>query len=123
MNGLTKNKIAAILIALYTLPQAVIAYNWIATGSENIQDMGIGFALSGFGTMIVGLMCAPGVWQDHKVYKILAMIIFGINALGALPGILFAPTLGWRLAAILGVVIFVVILVLLLRRTPEPVTA
>lgn len=123
MNGLTKNKIAAILIVLYTLPQMIVLYNWIVTGNIAIFDMPIGFALSGFATFLSGFMTAFGVWQDQKVYKIIAMIIFGVNALGALPGILFAPTLGLKLAAIGGLVIFIALLVLLLRRTPQPVTA
>jgi hypothetical protein len=123
MNGLTKNKVAAILIALYTLPGIVISGNWIVTDSPMISDMGIGFALSGFATMLTGLMTVFGVWQDQKGYKIIAIFIFGVNALGALPGILFAPTLGWRLSAIGSVAAFVVVLVLLLRRTPQSVPA
>jgi len=123
MDYLTKRKIAAILIILYTLPQIILSYNWIATGSEMIQDMGVSFALSGLVIMVAGFMTAFGVWHDQKMYKILAMIIFGLNALVALPGILFAPSLGWRLATISAVVIFAALLVLLLRRTPEPVTA
>ena len=123
MNGLTKNKIAAILIAIYTLPQMIVFYNWIVTDSPMIADMGVGFALSLFGTLMSGFMTVFGVWQDQKVYKIIALIIFGVNALGALPGILFAPTWGWWLVALSGVVLFVALIILLLRRTPQPVTA
>jgi hypothetical protein len=122
MNGLTKNKIAAILIALYTLPQMVWAYNAI-TADAMEAFFGVGFYLSGFATMLIGFMTTFGVWQDQKAYKIIAMIIFGLNALGAAPGILFAPEMSWRLSAIGGVAFFVIILVLLLRHTPRPVPA
>lgn len=123
MKNLTKNKIAAILIVLNTLPQTILAYSWIVTNSPMIANMGIGFATFGFGLMLAGFMTAFGVWQDQKVYKLLAMVIHGVNALSALPGILFAPTLGWRLSALSALVIFVGLLVLLLRRTPKPITA
>ena len=123
MNGLTKDKLAAILIAIYTLHHLPLLYNWIVADSPVIADMGVGFALSLFGTLMSGFMTVFGVWQDQKVYKIIAMIIFGVNALGALPGILFASTWGWWLAALSAVVLFVALIILLLRRTPQPVTA
>ena len=122
MNGLTKNRIAAIIMVLYSLPNMIQGYGWIVNGLPD-EDMGISFVLSGVMTVMIILMCAPGVWQDYKVYKIITMIISGINALGAAPGILFAPTMFWRLSAIGGVAFFVIILVLLLRRTPQPAPA
>lgn len=88
-----------------------------------IADMGVGIALSGFGVFLSGLMTVFGIWQDQKTYKIIAMIIFGVNALTALPGILFAPSWGWRMSAITAVILFVVLMILLLRRTPQLVTA
>jgi hypothetical protein len=123
MNGLTKNKIAAIIMVLYSLPSMIQWSGWIANDSPQIVDMGVSFALSGVLTLMIIIMCAPGVWQDYKVYKIITMVVSGLNALAAAPGILFAPTMFFRLSAIGGVVFFVIILVLLLRRTPQPVTA
>ena len=119
MNTSTKNKIAALLIAVYTLSQLIVAYNWVTTDSPILADMGIGFALSGIATMSLALMCAPGVWQDQKMYKILALIILGLNALGALPGILFAPNITLKVFATSGVVVFIVLLMLLINRTPK----
>lgn len=116
-NRLPKHRIAAILIFLYTLPNVVTIYHWLVTDSPMIQDMGINFALSGLVIMLIGFMTAFGIWQDQKVYKIIAMIIFGINAIGALPGILFAPDRFWSNSAFVGVVFCFIIFILLIRRT------
>ena len=123
MNGLTKNKIAAIIIVLYSLPSMIQWSGFVINGSPVPNFFDTATFLSGVVTMVIVLMCAPGVWQDNKVYKIITMIIAGFNALGATPGILFAPTMFFRLSAIGGVAFFVIILVLLLRRTPQPVPA
>ena len=119
MNTSIKNKIAATLIALYTLSFIILIFNLATTDSPILADMGIGFAMSGIVTMALGLMCAPGVWLGQKVYKILALIILGLNAVGGLPGILSAPNTTLKVFAIVGFVFYIMLLVLLINRTPK----
>ena len=67
--------------------------------------------------MLIGFMTVFGIWQNQKIYKMIAVFIFGLNGLGALPGILFAPARVWSLSALVGVGFFFIIFILLIRQT------
>lgn len=70
-------------------------------------------------TGVAGLFAAYGAWRGQKWGVWLAIILSAINALAALPGVLFAPSALARIAAIGGVVVSIFVIVVLLRR-PKP---
>ena len=122
MNRSKQIVIASILTAVYALQAMIRASIAIATQSQFAQDAH-GFIVVGLILFTVSLVSAYGVWQNQKWGKILAIITLALNALTALPGVLDAPTLQWKLEAVLAVIVFVVVTVLLLRPSQPPVTA
>lgn len=67
----------------------------------------------------IGLVAAYGVWKNQRWGKILAIILSALNGLLALPGVFFAPSMTLWLIAIIGIAINIVVIVLLLWRTPK----
>ena len=68
----------------------------------------------------IGLVAAYGAWKNQRWGKILSIIVLVLNVLLALPGIFLAPTMNLQLFATSGIAINIVIIVLLLWRTPKP---
>ena len=62
---------------------------------------------------IVGLLGAVGLWLLKKWGLWITIIVNVLGALSAAPGIAFAPNVGLQVAATIGTVISVLIIVLL----------
>lgn len=115
--------IASILTALYALQAIIRVAIALATQNQDAIDMGNGFLVVILILCTISLVSAYGVWQNQKWGKILAITTLGLNALLALPGVIFAPTLLLKLDPASGVIVAIVVTVLLLRRAQLPVTA
>lgn len=114
--------IASILIALYALQTVIRASIALATQNQDAIDMGNGFLVIILILWTVCLVSAYGVWQNQKWGKVLAIITLGLNALAALPGVIFAPTLMLKLNPALDVLVAIIVIILLLYRPKQPVT-
>ena len=64
---------------------------------------------------LLGLGAAVALWQRRRWALWLAVVVLVLSILSAAPGIPFAPSTGWRIAALVGVIVGVVNLWLLLR--------
>jgi hypothetical protein len=64
---------------------------------------------------IAGLVAAAGLWMLRKWSRWLTIILSAINLLSAAPGMAFAPTAAWQVAATITVVVsgFIIVLVVL----------
>ena len=122
MNRSIQIVIASILIVLYALQAIIRVSIALATQNQVAQEMGNGFLVLILILNTVALVSAYGVWQNQKWGKILAIITLGVNALLALPGVMFAPTLALKLDPASGVVVAIVVTILLLYRPKQPVT-
>ena len=114
--------IASILTVLYTLQAIIRVSIALATQNQDAIDMGNGFLVVILILCTVCLVSAYGVWQNQKWGKILVIITLGLNALLALPGVIFAPTLLLKLDPASGVIVAIVVTILLLYNPQKPVT-
>ncbi|MFV9505470.1 MAG: hypothetical protein AB4911_13020 [Oscillochloridaceae bacterium umkhey_bin13] len=110
--------IAAILQALMSLVAIVMALTFLPQGSAGLdgtEGPGYGFILL-FGLFLpmLGLFGAFGVWRMQKWGVVLTIITRALDGLGAAPGVIFAPDLSWRIAAISSVVVAILVIALLL---------
>ena len=115
-------KIAVILFAGLSLYSVVFSIPALLGGPDN-QGAAAGIPqiviILGALTGVAGLFAAYGAWRGQKWGVWLAIILSAVNALSALPGVLFAPSAFARISAIVGVVVFIFVIVVLLRR-PKP---
>ena len=114
--------IASILTALYALQAIIRVSIALATQNQDAIDMGNGFLVVILILCTVCLVSVYGVWQNQKGGKILAIITLGLNALLALPGVIFAPTFLLKLDPASGVIVAIVVTLLLLYNPQQPVT-
>jgi hypothetical protein len=115
-------KIAVVLFALLSLFSVVASIPALLGGPDQ-QGIAAGIPqaiiILGALTGVAGLLAAYGVWRGQKWGVWLAIILSAVNALSALPGVLFAPSAFARILAIVGVVVSIFIIVVLLRQ-PKP---
>ena len=76
------------------------------------------------GTLIavLGLLSAYGVWRRQRWGVVLTIVLRATDSLLALPGIFFAPTMLLWFSATGGVIASIVIMVLLLWRSPRAIS-
>ena len=119
----TALKIAAGLSFVLSALSVAGALPLIAQGAANSGAEAPPYAviLLGLITGIVGMVAAFGAWKGQRWGVILTILANLLNGLAAAPGVLFAPTTGWWLAASVTVAASIVIIVLCLwpdRRQP-----
>ncbi len=66
---------------------------------------------------VAGLVGAAGLWMLRKWGVWLTVIVSVVSVLDAAPGIAFAPTAAWQVAATVTVMLFVLIIVLVMLPT------
>jgi len=115
--------VASVLTVVYCLQAIIRVSIALATQNQDAQDMGNSFLVVLLILFTVCLVSVYGVWQNQKWGKILVIVTLGLNALLALPGVIFAPTLLMKLDPGSGVIVAIVVTILLLQRTQQPVTA
>lgn len=122
MNRPKTYTIAAILQCLFSLYAIFNSIPLLARGDTAPAPpffvVVIGFALS-----VLGIISAYGVWRNDKWGVVLTIIVRALDGLGALPGLLFAPTLALQISAWVSVLIAIVIIGLLLWPKPKAVQA
>jgi uncharacterized membrane protein (DUF2068 family) len=112
--------IAAVLNALWSLVNIVMAVPILSLGADAVNEQAAVDNPPYFIVVIavilgvVGLVGSWGLWQNQKWAKIIVIVIGALGGLSALPGILFAETLVLRMAAISGVAIPLIVIILLL---------
>lgn len=114
--------VAAAIAAIYSLYALIYVGIALATQNQNAQDMGNGLLVVLLILFTVCLVSVYGVWQNQKWGKILVIITLGVNALLAIPGVIFAPTLLLKLDAGSGVAVAIVVTILLLYKPQKSVT-
>jgi uncharacterized membrane protein len=119
--------IAAVLSALFGIFNIAFSVPALALGAEEANAQAainnppyfilvLGIIMGG-----IGLVAVWGLWKNQKWAKIATLVIMAMGILGALPGVLWAETTGLRMAAIAGVVLPLIIIVLLLWPSPQRV--
>jgi hypothetical protein len=111
-------------VSLIAVVETLIALPQGAAALDSVEGPGYVFTISGLILGLAGLFSAFGVWKNQKWGVILTIVIRAIDGLMALPGVLFAPTLQFKMMASLGVLIAAVVIVLLLwpKAKPAPVS-
>lgn len=115
--------IAAVLQALMSLLAILATIPILVAGANATDQLGASppffVMLLSFGAGVLGLVSAYGVWKVQKWGVILSIFLRALDGLSAAPGLLFAPTLTWRLLAILGVGMSMLVIALLLWPQPK----
>jgi hypothetical protein len=125
MNRPKTYTIAAILQFLVSVFSVVASFPVLMQGANAVDQAGDSppflIVMLGFSIGLLGLVSAYGVWRNQKWGVILTIILRAIDGLSALPGLLYAPTIGLTIAASIGVVLAIVVIALLLW--PKPTVA
>lgn len=123
----TALKIAAILSLLLGLYALIATLPYLMQGQAAIDqatDSPPYFViLGGFLLSFVRIVGAIGTWRNQRWGIVLTIIANATDALGALPGIFFAPTTALQISAIVGVMGSVLVIVLCLWRDRRTVPA
>jgi uncharacterized membrane protein (DUF2068 family) len=114
---------AAILVFFYCLANLIRLFVAFINQSEWLEVVGYGGVAMGLILFTIGLVSAYGIWQNQRWGKITAIVVLTLNALAALPGILFTTTFVEGLEPIMAVLVAVIVVVLLLWPTPQSSTA
>lgn len=114
-------KLAAIISFLLGLYAFVSALPSLSLGAAELEEgAGFTFLLVTFVLAILRIVAAFGVWLQQRWAIAITILVNAVDAILAMPGLLYAPTLGWWVAAFLGVVGGGIIIVLCLWRDPLP---
>lgn len=114
--------IAAILVFIYCLVNVIWLVIAFVSQSPALETIGYGGVALGLVLFSIGLVSAFGIWQNQRWGKIAAIVILTLNALTALPGILFTTTFMERLLPLSAVLVAIVVVVLLLWPAPQSST-
>lgn len=96
-----------------TLPELVRGVNAVSIDG-NVPPYFVMFAALLFG--ILRIVGSIGTWQGQRGGIILTVLANTLDMMAAAPGILVAPSLIWRMAALSGVLFSATVVVLCFRR-------
>ncbi len=102
--------VAAILLALASVPNLLFPL-W-ATAVQPAEEIPSVIIYLTVVVGVVGLVGAVGLWMLRKWGIWLAIVVSVLNILDAGPGIAFAPSAAWQVAATVTVVVYALIIVL-----------
>lgn len=128
MNRPKTYTIAAILQFLWSVYAIVISIPLLARGTtvtaQAADSPPYFIIMSDLIIAVLSIISAYGVWRNQKWGVVLTVILRALYGLSALPGLLFAPTLYWKIHSWSGVLISIIIIVLLLwpKRKLAPVS-
>ena len=115
-------KVAAGLSLILGLFAFVAALPYLALGADELdKGPGFGFMLTIFIFAILRIVGAFGVWRGQHWGILLSIAANLLDAILALPGLIFAPNFEWRGAAFISVASGIIIIVLCLWRDRRPV--
>ncbi len=117
--------IAAILLFAGSLYNAVQSVPLLAQGTATDGDMTkppFAVTLIVFTISIFGVVASYGIWKNVKWGKVLGLVVSALNILYTLIPLMVAP-LPIKLVAAGIIAVYVLIMVLLLRRQSQPVIA
>ena len=107
--------VAAIVLALLSVLNLLFPL-WATTVQPEEEIPAVIVYLTIF-VGVAGLVGAAGLWMLRKWGIWLAIVVCVLNILDAAPGIPFAPSGAWQVAATVTVVIYVLIIVLVVLPT------
>jgi uncharacterized membrane protein (DUF2068 family) len=129
MNRLSRStalKIAAILSLAFSIFAVIYAIPNLIQGEQLVNQSGDAppyfVIVLGFMLAIVRIIAAYGTWHNQRWGIVLILLATALDTVAAVPGIFFAPTTYLWVAATVGTVSGIVIIVLCLWRDPKPVT-
>ena len=114
--------ITAVLVFIYCLANLIRLFVAFINQSDWLEVVGYGGVATGLILFTIGLVSAYGIWQNQRWGKITAIVVLTVNALFALPGILFTTTFAERLEPITAVLVALAVIVLLLWPAPQSST-
>jgi len=105
---------AAVLQALLSLADLAISIPELLSGGA-APDGPPAFVMA-LGVVIgaLGLVAALGLWRGKRWGIVATIVLRVIDSLSAAPGLVFAPTMALRLAAVLGITLSIVVIALVL---------
>ena len=130
MNRLSRStalKIAAVLSFSVGLFEFIFFLPYVVRGATDItQDataMPYGVILIAFVLAILRIVAAYGAWKDQRWGIVITLIVNAIDAIFAMPGLLFAPSMGFQIGSIVVVVLSILTCALSLWRDRKATTA
>ena len=105
---------AAVLQALLSLVGLAISIPALLSGGAAPEGPPVFIMALGVVIGALGLVAALGLWQEKRWGVVATIVLRVIDSLSAAPGLVFAPTMALRLAAVLGIALSIVVVVLLL---------
>lgn len=121
--------VAAVLLALYALLEAIDVIPRLARGADPAAQAINGQQGPPFFLIVVSLVlvvlcvvAAAGIWRVQKWGVVFGIVVAALVALDSLPAVIFAP-FPLRLLGGLAILWCVAIIVLLLQSAPRPSTA
>ena len=99
--------IAVVLLALFSLLN--LASPLIPAFTDGVPPLVV---YSGAALGVLSLIAAAGLWALKRWSVVLTIIVSVVNILSAAPGLLFAPTPGLFVTAIVGIVGYALVIVL-----------
>jgi hypothetical protein len=96
-------KVAAILSFLLGLFAFAGTLPFLAMGARALEEgSGFTFLFVTFVLAILRIITAFGVWLQQRWGIVVTIVVNAIDAILAMPGLLYAPKWGWWMAVILG---------------------
>jgi uncharacterized membrane protein (DUF2068 family) len=69
---------------------------------------------------VVGIVSSYGVWQGQRWGVVLTIVVNALSFLSGVPGVAFGPTTFLVVGSVIGCAVNILIVYLLLRRSPAP---
>ncbi len=112
--------IAAILNVLMGVFGVAASLPELSGGKGNTDGVPWGIVVLAFVLAILSFVSSYGVWRRQRWGVVLTIVINAVSFISGAPGIIFGPNAFLVISSIVGCIVNVVIIYLLLRRSPAP---